>query len=57
MFLALTKLAGQNVFSSWSLGTQNTSSHVVIIKSTRNRGRPESRVPSREEKSLLFREL
>lgn len=54
MFLALTALAGQNVFSSWSFGTQNTSSHVVIIKSTRNQVHPESWAPSRE-KSLLLR--
>jgi len=55
MFLALTALAGQNVFSSWSFGTQNTSSHVVTIKSTRSGVHPESRAPSREEKSLLLR--
>lgn len=54
MFLALTELAGQNVFLSWSFGTQNTSSHVVTIRSTRNQGRTVSRVPSRKEKNLLL---
>lgn len=36
MFLALTNLAGQNVFLSRLFGTQNTPSHTVIINDLRD---------------------
>lgn len=36
MFLALTNLAGQNVFLRRLFGTQNTPSHTVIINDLRD---------------------